>query len=611
MKIFKIILAVFISSILFANCTKVLDKENLTSTKASEIFNDSILVKLNADYLYTQNLPGWFGNTGGAIGNGSNLTDEQYSDNAFVKGTVTIETVSDIGTALIKTNNYGKIRNINTFIRDVNAGTMPQGVKNRYNAQALFFRAFRYFDLVKLYGGVPLVLTPLDGVGDAAKLAAQLPRNKTSECMKQIVSDLDTAIRYLPNKWLVKDDYGRITTGAAAAFKGRVLLTYASPQFNPTNDQTRWQAAYDANTKAVAILSALGYGLNTSYDGMWFTEGFSPTLGCNANPEAVMVTEFNTSTSDNGRNSNNYDNQTRPAYLGTAGGSNQPTWDLVQAYPMLDGKAPGVSTKYPYSLQTFYKNRDPRFNKTIAYNGCNWPILGNSLYRLWTYFYYSKADGSAVKSTETNVSTTGFYLRKAIDPNISAANLSYSGTDWMEIRYAEVLLNLAESAAELGYLGVSQEAYTGLIAVRKRAGIEAGSDNLYGLSAGMNHDQMIAAIMYERQIEFAFEGKRYWDLRRRNLLESTLNGKRRTGLTFTLANTKTATDYILTSRDASAATSLDNLYTSFTMTVKNMDTYNIAYQTADYFFGFPTATLANNPKLQQTNTWGGAFDPLQ
>src|ERR1035437_9334946 len=170
MKIFKIILAVFITSFLFTNCKKVLDKENLGSTNAAAIFSDSTLVKLNADYLYTQNLPGWFGNTGGAIGNGSNLTEEQYSDNAFVKGTVTIETVGDIGTALVKTNNYGKIRNINTFIRDVNAGSLAQGVKNRFNAQALFFRAFRYFDLVKLYGGVPLVLTPLDGVGDTAKL---------------------------------------------------------------------------------------------------------------------------------------------------------------------------------------------------------------------------------------------------------------------------------------------------------------------------------------------------------------------------------------------------------------------------------------------------------
>jgi hypothetical protein len=605
MKIQKILIFAFASTILFASCKKVLLKDDPQNLIASQIYNDTTLVRPAIDYIYTQNLPGWFGSTGGAIGGGSGFTDEAYSDNVFVKGSVTIESVGDIGTAASKTGNYGKIRTINSFVRDLNAGGLPQSAKNRYLAQALFFRAFRYFDLVRLYGGVPIILTPLDAIGNDAKNAALLPRNPTSDCFKQIVSDLDTAIKYLPNKWS-NIDYGRITAGAAAAFKGRVLLTYASPQFNPTNDATKWQNAYNANLAAVNLLSANGYGLNLSYDGMWFTEGY-------ANKEAVMVTGFNTFSDPNGSFNNNYDNSTRPAYLGTGGGSNQPTWDLVKAYPMLDGKAPGTSDKYTYDMQTFYKNRDPRFNKTIAYNGCNWPILGNSSYRLWTYYYYSAKNSSAsVKSTESTASSTGFYLRKAIDPNITAANLATSGTDWMEIRYAEVLLNLAESAAEINNLGVSQEAYTGLIAVRKRAGIEAGSDGLYGLQASMNHDQMITAIMTERQIEFAFEGKRFWDLRRRKLLESTLNGKKRSGLTILLNNTQSGSDYILLTRDASAVASLDNLYsTSFTVTPKVLDTYTINFQAADYFFGLPTASLQNNPNLQQNNTWGGAFDPLQ
>ncbi|WP_255486800.1 RagB/SusD family nutrient uptake outer membrane protein [Mucilaginibacter sp. SP1R1] len=605
MKVQKILIIAFASTVLFTSCKKVLLKDDPQNLVASQIYNDTTLVKPAIDYIYTQNLPGWFGNTGGAIGSGSSLTEEAYGDNVFVKGSVTIESVEDIGTAASKTGNYGKIRTINTFVKDLSAGSLSQSVKNRYLAQALFFRAFRYFDLVRLYGGVPIILTPLDAIGNDAKNAALLPRNSTTACFKQIISDLDTAIKYLPNKWS-NIDYGRITAGAAAAFKGRVLLTYASPQFNPTNDGTRWQNAYNANVTAVNILTANGYGLNSSYDNMWFTEGY-------ANKEAVMVTAFNTFSDANGSYNNNYDNSTRPAYLGTGGGSNQPTWDLVQAYPMLDGKAPGTSTKYSYDVQTFYKNRDPRFNKTIAYNGCNWPILGNASYRLWTYYYYSaKNSSSSVKSTESTASSTGFYLRKAIDPNITAANLPTSGTDWMEIRYAEVLLNLAESAAEVGNLGVGQEAYANLIAVRKRAGIEAGDDGLYGLTAGMSHDQMITAIMYERQIEFAFEGKRYWDLRRRKLLESTLNGKKRTGLTVLLNNDQSGSDYLLLTRDASANSSLDNLYsTSFTVTPKVLDTYSINVQSADYFFGLPTAAIQNNPNLQQTNTWGGSFDPLQ
>jgi len=604
MKIQKILIIAFALTALFTSCKKALLKDDPQNLIASQIYNDTTLVKPAIDYIYTQNLPSWFGNTGGAIGSGSSLTDEAYGDNDFVKGSVTVESVGDIGSSASKTNNYGKIRTINTFVRDLTSGGLSQSVKNRYLAQALFFRAFRYFDLVRLYGGVPIVLTPLDAIGNDAKNAALLPRNTTTACFKQIISDLDSAIKYLPNKWS-GSDYGRITAGAAAAFKGRVLLTYASPQFNPANDGTRWQNAYTANTTAVSILSANGYGLNSSYDGMWFTEGY-------ANKEAVMVTAFNTFSDNNGTYNNTYDNSTRPAYLGTGGGSNQPTWDLVQAYPMLDGK-PAATSKYSYSLQTFYKNRDPRFDKTIAYNGCNWPILGNASYRLWTYYYYNvKNSSTSVKSTESTATSTGFYLRKAIDPNITAANLVTSGTDWMEIRYAEVLLNLAECAAEIGNLGVSQEAYTNLLAVRKRAGIEAGGDGLYGLQANMSHDQMITAIMLERQIEFAFEGKRYWDLRRRKLLETTLNGKKRNGLSIILNNNQSGTDYILLSRDASAVSSLDNLYsTSFTVTPKVLDTYNINIQAGDYFFGIPSAALQNNPNLQQNNTWGGAFDPLK
>jgi len=109
-----------------------------------------------------------------------------------------------------------------------------------------------------------------------------------------------------------------------------------------------------------------------------------------------------------------------------------------------------------------------------------------------------------------------------------------------------------------------------------------------------------------------FEGKRFWDLRRRKLLESTLNGKRRQAVVILLNKNGSNKDYISTTRDAAAAASLDALYaTSFTVTTKSLDTYNIAYQPEDYFFGIPTASLQNNINLQQNNTWGGPFDPLK
>lgn len=601
-------LTVCLISVMFSSCKKVLEKQDLGSFTADQVYNDSTTTKLSIDYIYSQNQPAWFGNVGGLSGSVNSLSEEVYGDNVFVKGTSTSESVTDLG-ASNTAGNYFKIRTINMFIRDVNAGTMDPGTKKRYIAQAYFWRAFRYFELAKLYGGVPIVLIPLDAVGEEAKKAALLPRNSTSETFAQIARDLDSCIKYIPVKWPKNDDYGRITKGAAQAYKGRVLLTFASPEFNTANLISRWQDAYQANTQAVATLSANSFGLYPKFDAsMWTTEG-SNGGSTPRNPEAVFATLYNTGTTDNGLNNNSYPNSTVPKYIGSTGGSNLPTWDMALAFPMKDGKDIGVSTKYTYNLATFYKDRDPRFDQTIAYNGALWPLAGNPNYRLWTY-YYTKSN--ALTSTESAVTSSGLYLRKGIDPALTLANFQNAGTDWIEIRYAEVLLNQAECAAEIGNVGQGQEAYANLIAIRKRAGIEAGTDGLYGLTAGLSSPQLVTAVLRERRIELAFEGKRFWDLRRRKLLESTLNGKRRMGVTIALKNTNTNTDYILGTRDASANTSLDALYTaSFTVTTKELDTYNISYQPGVYFFGIPTASMQNNINILQNNTWGGPFDPTK
>jgi hypothetical protein len=588
-----------------SSCEKVLDKTNLASINGDLVFADSTLANLNLNYVYDQNLPGWFGQSGIGLGsvNPSVLTEESYGDNIYLQGNVQLNDVTDFGVANTNGNNYGKIRIINAFLRDVKNGTIIQKSKNRLRAQAQFFRAYRYFDLVRVYGGVPLLFVPLDAVGPDNRAKAFLPRNTTTDCLKAIVADLDSAIAVLPGKW-GNSDYGRITRGAAAAFKARVLLTAASPQFNPSDDAAKWQAAFAASQQAQTLLAASGAALNASFDQQWFQEGGS-------NPEAVLVTVFNTSSGTNTSKPNGYDNATRPSYTGTSGGSNQPTWEMAKAFPMLDGKKPGDATsKYAYTDQLFYKNRDPRFDKTIAYNGATWPLNGNSSYKLWTY----QAGG---KSTEIKASNTGFYTRKAINPNLGIADAQYAGTDWIEIRYAEVLLNLAESACGVNNLTL---AYDQLKAIRKRAGIEAGVNGLYGLPVGMSRAQMFDAILYERQIEFAFEGKRFWDLRRTKKLLDVMNTavNRRHKLIITLkttAPTPSAATF-LTTRDN---LNLDQVYTDYftldfssNQTLLDTKTDPISYKSNYYFFAIPTSAINNNTNLLQNKDWmGGTFDPLQ
>lgn len=581
-----------IAAVALAGCKDVLNKTDLSAADPSIIFRDSTLATLSLNYVYDQNLPAWGGPTATTSLGGSSYTDESYGESKYLEGSLTVTDVTDFGTALNATNSYGKIRTINSFLQDLKNGTIKGGTRNRLLGQALFFRAWRYFELVKLYGGVPLVLTPQEAVGVEAREAAFLPRNSTSDCYKQIAADLDSAIAYLPAKWSNPAvDWGRITSGAAAALKGRVLLYAASPQFNPNDVTDKWKAAYDAGKQAVAILSANGGALHASFDQMWFQE--------QSNPEAVFITGYNTSSGDQAKKNNGYDNATRPKYTGTGGGSNQPSWEMVKAFPMLDGKKPGESTKYAYSDSTFFKNRDPRFEKTIAYNGSTWPLNGNAGYRLWTYYVGGK-------TTESSATNTGFYTRKAINPTLEASQVQYAGTDWIEIRYAEVLLNLAEAAVGIGQL---EEAYTQLKAIRKRAGIEAGTDGLYGLKASMTRAELFDAILYERQIEFAFEGKRFWDLRRWKRIEKTLNGKRRTGVTVDLKASVDAGTF-LTIRDG---LKLEEAYSNyFTITVKNLDTkYAINWKDSYYYFPIPSSAIDNNPKLIQNSAWGGGFDPLQ
>ncbi|MBO9617526.1 MAG: RagB/SusD family nutrient uptake outer membrane protein [Niabella sp.] len=615
------------AAIAVVSCNKVLDKTLLSNMSPDFVFADSNLVQLNLNSIYDVNLPAFGGqNTGSSLsGTQSQLSEESSGSSTIMTGNMSFGTdePADYGTALSANNppstNWGKIRQLNTFIQSINASSFSQYTKNKFNGQALFFRAFRYWDMVRIYGGVPLLLNPLPGVGQTARDSALLPRNLTSECFTQMIKDLDSAIAYLPAKWPSTADYGKITSGAAAALKGRILLYYASPMFNPNDLPERWQAAYNANLQAKTLLDANGYGLNSSYKNMWFTKGANGTTLAISNPEAVFVTEYNTTATDQQNKNNGWDKSCRPQYL-QGSGSNTPTWEFVSAYPMKDGKMPGISTKYVYSDSLYYKNRDPRFDATIAYNGCNWPLDGNANLKVWTYYETSS------KSNEQNASNTGFYCRKAVsEGTFTQGNPQYSGTDWMEIRYAEVLLNLAESAVGVGKTGQGDEGYTGLIAIRKRAGIEAGSDGLYGLQAGMTRSQLFNAILFERKIEFAFEGKRFWDLYRwkRN---TDLNGWYRNRIRIVL-KTGTGIPTAAQLKDLTNAAfrdnqNLDSMTAKYFTTIRNdnhdksnsvtvLDTYPINFLTQYYFFPIPMKAISNDPNLQQNNNWGGGFDPLK
>lgn len=575
MKYLKLILYIFLCCI-GSSCQKILDKKNLSAVNQQDVWNNLDLATAYVNAIYAQDLPEWSTEW-------TNYSDESGGGGDHMYGQLTENSIDYWP--------YQNIRAINVLLDNIDKGTLSLSNRQSLKGQALFFRAWLYFQMVIRYGGVPLLLKP-------EKLTDSLlvKRAPTSVCMNQIVADLDSAIAYLPViDASSPDNDGHVHKGTAMAVLGRVLLYYASPQFDPSQTASgRWQAAYDANKTALNYLQAHGFGLYPDFAGLWFNE---------MNKEDIFVRRYQYSP-DNNMSYNHWAAATRPldASQGSTG-ANRPSLEMVKAFPMKDGKMINdPSSSYQYDSSYFWKNRDPRFNATIAYNGSLWPLSNEAGRIEWTY----------VGGEQNNPTPTGFYCRKAVDVTQDAIGAYESSTDWAELRFAEVLLNYAESANEIGQ---TSAAYPELIAVRQRAGIDPGTDGLYGLKPGMTQDEMRHAIMFERRIEFAFEGKRYWDIRRRRLFETDLNGTRRHGYTVELKIPEQQWDQIRSSNTSQSMLNLlDQHYTDyFKNEVNLLDTkFSINWKPEYYFFAIPSKYLQLDSKLEQTDGWpGGTFDPLK
>lgn len=527
------------------------------------------------------------------------ISDESNTgDNRIMYGTVGIDNVNDFF-GNNSNNAWVYIRRVNIMLDGLEKGILSTEVKDKLKAQALFLRAWVYFNLVKLYGGVPIITVPQDWVTDDLFV----PRNKTSECIDFIVSDLDAAAALLPSGMPATQgagDRGRITKDLAIAVKGRVLLYWASPQFNPNNDVTRWERAYTANKTAFETLTTTGYALFGNYEHVLTDEG-------TANREVIFIRSY-----DGTNKANSFEHGCRPVSEtnGSGGGLFQPTWDLVKAYPMADGKPSMANGAAVNGFDTLYywKNRDPRFAASIAYNGCVWELSGKTGRRQWNYI--------GVAEDKNKQTATGFYNRRGVKKELLALNSPMGTTDWVEMRFAEVILNLAECAAMTNRIS---EAYDMMIAIRKRAGIAQGSDPgyTYGLPTGMNAQDMADAIIAERRIEFAMEGKRHDDLRRTRRFH-LLNGSRRYGLQIDLQSGKTAAQ--LETKDANGVMQRDKLNldgadyaTWFKPKLVILDTQQpVNFLDNYYFYAIPTANIRRNTNLAQTQGWtDGTFNPLE
>ena len=695
------------------------DKQNYDNFTA-EIYNDFLGAQGRVNFLYYSLLPSSTASisfdtpSAGVSDDYSKSTEEYGGFSVFVDPTLIMDNTTVPDYIYRENKNispYGRIRECNMVIEGITGSTLTVAQKKVLIGQALFFRAWCYYRLVKIYGGVPIidkVQNPMIGNGGSTELV--VPRATTKACIDFICNDLDSAAIDLPANWsaTASADNGRVTAGTALGLQGRARLLYASPLFNRADDQTRWEASYQSNKAAIAKLTEGGFGLANLAAPGTNASGWAKMFSDYTSPEAVFVTLYNnvkTSPGTNYDRNNGWENSIRPANAGGSGGKSA-TAQMLDLFPMADGKKPGQSATYVYDNLNFFANRDPRFYRTFAFPGVRWAFKGDptslslvsypyigSNYVLWSYSWYDTAanqaadDKSGFAADGLGTSNASVLVRKrSDDADVNAApqylfdlttglgkSFSLSGAPYMEMRYAEVLLNFAESACGATHYA---DAVSALIDIRKRAGIAAGTDGLYGLDAAISGDRakLFAAILYERQIELAYEGKRFDDMRRWMLWDggakqetlnsswkltgfngntctylglAPLNGQRRTGVEIRVADnlgqaaTTNGSDPILkkpivrptalnlmtdaTIRVSGSGSAIDvlanfysqNLYRK-TKRVDGDPTYSVTFQPKYYFIGFRSNMQQMNVTLKQTIGWAdlenggadGTYNPL-
>lgn len=568
-----------------------LDIDNLNSYDESMVWNDVNLATAYVNNLYTE----CFGNWNAGADNNS----EQVTGIPWYLGTIT-----ETGGAY-KSWNYTAIRHINEAIKRLEEGQLDSETANSLLGQAYFMRAYMYYWMVLHHGGVPYIKVPQDKDTDDL----YVKRNSTPECFQFMVEDLDHAITLLPEKIAGSSaDYGRIDQCFAKAWKAKTLLLKCSPQFNPSNqwDNAYWKEAYDAAKEAYDFCVAKGISLTPNYADIWIQEQGPEVVFpvVNSNPNKVSTWEYNT----------------RPASISRDKPYSNPTWEFVKSFPMLDGKSYDDPTGKYYVgdeqalLKSFWKNRDPRFNDVCLYNGREYPVAGKPAnYRQYNALGVTSPDDqygvnpNAHTNAVNNDIYSGLYIYKGADLTLTQDKVMTYDIDYILMRFAEVMFIYAEAANETGHSDVAVDM---LKQIRKRAGIEPGSDGLYGLKVS-TREEIRKAILDERNIELCFEGHRFWDLRRtRNMMH--LDGWTKHGIEAIAINPDGTDMDLNTAREKinnNELTTGDFRYVIHQVPYTEAAEREFVIEESFYFFPIQKSNIDQNPNLEQNNNWGGTFNP--
>lgn len=372
-----------------------------------------------------------------------------------------------------------------------------------YQYEVRFMRAYYYFNLVKTYGGVPLI----DRVMSADEVNS-LPRSSSDDIFRFIIQECDDIKDKIVEDYSdlgqfalpgTPEESGRADRLAVLALKARAALYWASPLFNVSNDRERYRQAALYTKQLLDACEARGKGLTSNYEDLWSARSYNTA---SISKEIIFGRRYSsTSAGDHTVEGYNY-----PAGIEGGTGGNCPSQNLVDAYCMknglpIDDPASGYDPANPYS------NRDPRLKSTVAMNGDVWPYYQSNALQTW--------QGGRNGEPLANATPTGYYLKKLCNGSISLASNSTvknATHTWLTFRVGEFWLNYAE--AVFRYHGsatdVSDElpvsAIEAVNKTRRRAGVGDITDT--------DNSVFWKRYQYERMVELAFEGHRFWDVRR-------------------------------------------------------------------------------------------------
>lgn len=556
------------------------------------VWRDTGLMQAYINNIYITIGLGEFNSTSGL----SDLDDESVWTNgakAVVQSTVTASNMDVLGGSrfswLVWGTVYSAIRECNDFLSNsataVYANT--QAVQ-RMRGEAYFLRGYFYHNLMRAYGGVPLI-SKVYGLEDSTAIA----RNSFEETINFIVNDADSAAALLPISY-EGDDVGRATKGAALALKSRVLLYAASDLYNTTTNQrkelgyinasaadrqTRWAAARNA-AKAVMDLGVYQLSGATPSAGDSMGQNYANAfLTKTGNPEIIFCRFTSV---DNGApnvglwfSPNGYDGY----------GENSPIQVMVDAYEMKDGSE--FSWDNPQEAAHPYANRDPRFYASVFYDGAPWKKRYSDAQSydpvgiVQAFTKLTLPDGSTLPGIDTrngpvenwNGSYTNYYLRKFLDPSNDLLSASQE-IPWIFFRYGEILLNYAEACIELGQF---QEARDALNQIRTRAGMPEFTSQ--------TGEVLKDAYRNERRVEMAFEQQRFFDIRRWMIAPQVMNDTAK-GINITVKGTNRA----------DRSTYYDYSYSTISVQPRHWDNKM-------YYLAIPFSEMQKNPLLVQNPGW--------